>query len=292
MIKIPEGLEGKELIKFLVDNKIELIKQKCAFTKNSQPTNWPYSVSKKPTGKKALTKAPSDNTSEEKEVSVIAIANAANFIDTQMDMLLPDCWKKTIKESGPDGKNRIWHLKNHCQNTDGVVGKINSLYSEDYSLLDLGIDMAGTTQCLVMESMVKEALDGKCYEMYADKMINQHSIGLQYVKLELAINDVNYPKEFDVWNKYFMHVINKYIATKAGYFWVVSEIKLMEISAVLWGSNELTPTVTASADEDDDEEYGKSVKPPKGTGNKDEPVIDTTPSISEMIAKAKIKINI
>jgi hypothetical protein len=157
------------------------------------------------------------------------------------------------------------------------------LYSEEYSLQDLGLNMIGTTQCLVMESSVKESLDGKCYQMYADKMINQHSIGLQYVKLELAINDVNYPTEFDVWNKYFMNVINKDVATKDGYFWVVPEIKLLEISAVLWGSNELTPTV------DDNEEKSK---PSTDTEDKEDEPVSTTPSVSEMISKAKININI
>jgi hypothetical protein len=291
MIKIPEGLQGKELIAFLLANKEELIKQKCAFPIKTDPSNLPYSVSKKPVSKKALGTKADENllVAGKEEIGIVAIANAANFIDSQMDMLLPDCWKKSIKENGPEGKNRIHHLKNHCQNTDGVVGKITSIYSEEYALADLGlIGAIGTTQCLVMESTVKEALDYKCYEQYSDKMINQHSIGLQYVKLELAINDVNSPVEFGVWNKYFMHVINKDVANKAGYFWVVPEIKLMEISAVLWGSNELTPTITAS--EDDDEEYGKS-KPSKDTEHKDEPVL-TTLSVSEMIAKTEINIKL
>lgn len=290
MIKIPGCLQGKELIAFLLINKVELIKQKCAFPTKSQPMNWPYSITKKPTGKKALGFKTEDATNV-KESPVTVIGNAANFIDTQMDMLLPDCWKKSIKENGPEGKNKIWHLKNHKQDTDGVIGQITSLYSEDYSLVELGLEsMTGSTQCLVMESIVKERLDKKCYEMYSDKMINQHSIGLQYVKLELAINDVNNPTEFAVWNKYFMHVINKDIATKAGYFWVVPEIKLMEISAVLWGSNELTPTVNASNDEYDEE---KGSKPPEGTKDKDEPDSTTQKeSVSEMIAKAKISIHI
>jgi hypothetical protein len=288
-------LSGKELIAFLVKHKAELIKQKCAFPIKSQPVNWPYSTTKKPAGKKALSSKAEGNLLEvgDSELEVTLIANAANFIDSQMDMLLPDCWKKTIKENGPEGKNRIWHLKNHCQNTDGVIGKTISLYAEEYSLADLGlVGITGSTQCLVMESVVKESLDCKCYEMYADKMINQHSIGLQYVKLELAINDSNYPAEFAVWNKYFMHVINKDVATKAGYFWVVPEIKLMEVSAVLWGANELTPTVTADRDDDDEDEYGKS-KPSKDTEDKNEPEHSTqSPSVLDMIAKAKININL
>ena len=43
-------------------------------------------------------------------------------------------------------------------------------------------------------------------------------------------------------NKYDS-IINKEKIDKSGYFWYVTEIKLFEISAVLFGSNELTPTV-------------------------------------------------
>jgi hypothetical protein len=290
MIRIPEGLQGKELLAFLFANKNELIKQKCAFPIKSEAYSYPYSV-EKPVKKnnKATRKAAGDISvveDDNNELNIVAIANAANWIDCQMDMLLPDCWKKTIKENGPDGKNKIYHLKNHHQNTDGIIGRPTALYSEDYSLSDLGIDMVGTTQCLVMESAVMEALDDKCYDLYSAKMINQHSIGLQYVKLDIAINDPNCPAEFAIWNKYFMQVINKDVATKTGYFWVVYEIKLLEVSAVLWGANELTPTI--DPDDAGDDMTGKENKPPKGTGNKQEP--DNTPSVSEMIAQAKINL--
>lgn len=280
MIIIPKNLVGKELISFLMANKSELIAQKCAFPVKSEGNEFPYSITKK--SKVEANKAAGIQPEEtEGEIDIIAIANAANFIDSQMDMLLPDCWKKTIKESGPTGKNRIYHLKDHKQNIDGVVGKINSLYSKDYSLSDLGILNAVNntfTQCLVMESTVKEALNEKCFDMYSSKMINQHSIGLQYVKLDIAVNDPNYPSEFDVWNKYFAQVINKDVATKCGYFWVVYEIKLLEVSAVLWGANELTPCIESEDSYENDSEGKSKVKE------------ENKISVSEMIANAKIKI--
>jgi hypothetical protein len=73
--------------------------------------------------------------------------------------------------------------------------------------------------------------------------VNQHSIGLQYVKLSLAINDEDYKEEFEVWNKYNEQIINKDKAEANGFFWAVQEIKLIENSAVLFGSNEITPTL-------------------------------------------------
>lgn len=297
MIKIPNDLIGKELYAFLMLYKTELIQQKCAFPRKSEPYNCnKLSVKEIRKNKTTSNKIAGEQTvviDDNGEVDVVVIANAANFIDCQMDLLLPDCWKKTIKESGPTGKNRIYHLKDHKQNTDGVIGKVSKLYSEDHSLVELGLDMVGSTQCLVMESTVKEALCDKCFDMYSDKMINQHSIGIQYVKMDIAINDPNYPTEFAIWNKYFMQCINKDVATSVGYFWVIYEIKLMEVSAVLWGANELTPTI--HQEELESETYmgsgaGKS-KPPKGTEHK-EPIKVTQEKISEMISKAKINIHI
>lgn len=275
MIKAPKGLTGKSLLEFIVANKAALIHQKCAFPIKSDPNGYPYTITK--SSKATATKAAGDQNvviDDNNELNIVAIANAANWIDSQMDMLLPDCWKKTIKESGPQGKNRIYHLKNHLQNTDGVIGRPTSIYSQDYSLTDLGLDMVGTTQCLVMESAVMESLDDKCYDMYVSKMINQHSIGLQYVKMDVAVNDPNFPSEFDIWNKYFAQVINKDVATKCGYFWVVYEIKLLEVSAVLWGANELTPCI--DNEEEDEEGMGKTK--------------EKTVSVSEMIENTKIKI--
>lgn len=289
MIAIPKNTSQKELVAFLVANKKELIKQKSAFPVKSDSNSFPYQVSKstkKGTAQKAIQQV------EEVEVGkidIVAIGNSANWIDSQMDMLLPDCWKKTIKESGPDGKDRIYHLKDHKQNTEGVIGKPNALYSQEYALTDLGLTgYFGSTQCLVMESTVMQSLSDKCFTMYTEKMINQHSIGMQYVKLDLAVNDPNFPAEFDVWNKYFAQVINKDVATQCGYFWVVYEIKLLEVSAVLWGANELTPCM----DNEDDNYEGKS-EPLKNTHEHTEPVKPTQKrSISEMIEKRKIIIHV
>ncbi len=281
MVKIPKNLSGKELFTFLKANKAELIKQKSAFPKTSDSSDFGYQIEVVSPGKKAQKAAAKKDAAtviidDNGELGITAIANAANWIDSQMDLLLPDCWKKTIKESGPAGKDRIYHLKNHKQDTDGIIGNITDLYSKDYALTDLGLQMAGTTQCLVMESTVEEKYSDKTFDLYTDKRIKQHSIGLQYVKLDLAINDPNSPVEFDIWNKYFMQVINKDLATKCGYFWVVYEIKLLEVSAVLWGANELTPCI--DHEDEDEADLGYS------TGKSE------MPSIMDMIKQAEIKI--
>lgn len=292
MIKIPGILSGKQLHEFLIKNKAAIIAQKCAFPIKSEPRELPCSIVGK---SKASSKKAAGDTMVEiddmGELAIVAVANSANWIDSQMDMLLADCWKKTIKESGPAGKNRIYHLKNHCQDTDGVVGKITSLYSKDVALSDLGLDLPGSTQCLIMESTVKEAYDDGTFDKYTDKIINQHSIGMQYVKMDVAVNDPNYPAEFAVWNKYFQYVLNKDVAMQCGYFWVVYEIKLLEVSAVLWGSNELTPTMDNEDDDMSDDSYNTG-KSSKDTGNKGAGGATHKKTVLEMIQNADKIINL
>jgi hypothetical protein len=96
----------------------------------------------------------------------------------------------------------------------------------------------------MMQSTVSEDYDEKCYYLYKDGEIKQHSIGLQYVNVVLCLNSVDaidYEEKAN-WDFYYPQVINKEAVEKAGYFWAVKEAKILEVSAVLWGANELTPT--------------------------------------------------
>jgi hypothetical protein len=74
-------------------------------------------------------------------------------------------------------------------------------------------------------------------------------------------------------------VINKEKIDKAGYFWIVPEMRLYENSAVLFGSNEITPDIT-------DENKGE---PSEDTQEDTEEPGNTTPkkSVLEMIAELK-----
>ena len=81
------------------------------------------------------------------------------------------------------------------------------------------------------------------FNQYANGYVNQHSVGMQYVKIQLAINDPDYP-EFEIWKKYIGEVANIEKANEDGFFYVVLEAKVLEGSAVPLGSNHVTPTVS------------------------------------------------
>ena len=97
----------------------------------------------------------------------------------------------------------------------------------------------------MMESDIKKSYNELIFDEYKQGSINQHSVGMYYVKMDLAINDKSFEAENIVWNEYIGSIGNKQQAIDQGYFWAVKEAKLIEISAVLEGSNVLTPTIDA-----------------------------------------------
>jgi hypothetical protein len=58
-----------------------------------------------------------------------------------------------------------------------------------------------------------------------------------------CINDEDYKEEFANWQKYYPDVANKDVADADGYFFAVTEARVIEGSAVVIGSNTATPTL-------------------------------------------------
>lgn len=242
-ILIDPALKGKELTKFLVDNCDKLIAQKKSIIKRTDPvTSIPTLYNLK--GDKALKTTIADIPNDATSVRVKVVANTALWMDSQYDVLIPDCWKTSIKQR----KGMIPHLHDHIHEIGAEVGDVADIYSQDVSLTDLGLNKSGKTQCLIFETDIRKSYNEAVFNKYSAGRIKQHSIGLQYVKMSLAINDEDSQKEFDFWTKYIKQVINRDVAEEAGFFWVIEEIKLLENSAVLFGSNELTPTLDVKVD--------------------------------------------
>lgn len=246
-----KDLSGKPLFAYLKANKEALIAEKKSVIKHADPFSCCPEISRvkvtkdgsiikaDDAGAEDATMIPDDNS-----VHVTVIANTANWCDSQLDVLIPDCWKATIKQR----KGMIPHLHDHIHQIEAKVGEVAKIYSKDMKLSDLGLNLPGSTQVLIFETDVLESYNEKIFNQYKLGKINQHSIGLQYVKISLCINDEDSEKEYDFWNKYYPQVINKEAVDLRGYFWVVTEIKLLENSCVLFGSNELTPTLDVKAD--------------------------------------------
>lgn len=222
-------------IKEIYDSKKELIATKKQTPIFSDAISYNTIKGLKPT---IETKAEADS-SNPNTLKVSLIGNTAMFCDSHMDVLGIGCFDKTVQERG----NLVPHLVDHKHSLEAKLGKTLNVYTELINVKDFGIESdVLQTQVLKMDSELVRSWNQKVFQLYKDEAVDQHSIGMQYVKLELALNDAEYKEEFELWNKVFPQIINKEFVENRGYFWYVTEIKLFEISAVLFGSNELTPT--------------------------------------------------
>ena len=238
----------KELFAFLVENKAQLIAQKKAVKKEVD-----CSVQISPvlvTEKKGANKAEPGQTDSD-TLKVVCVINTTNFLDSHQDLHLPGLWEKSVKEN-----KMIMHLQEHEMEFEKVIseGKDLTVYTKTYKWSELGYNYPGTTEALIFESLIRRKRNEFMFNQYANGWVKNHSVGMFYVKMAMAINDEDYPNEYEAWKKYYPEIANPEKADERGYFWYVLEAKCVEGSAVPIGSNTATPTL----------ETGKS---PEGTLN-------------------------
>jgi len=261
-IKTPKFDNKKDLFDYLTKNKESLIKQKKSMPIFGEVST--IGVSKIKTKATTIKNEHGEEVENEDVIRVKVVANTANWIDSHMDMLLPGCWDKSIAER----KAWIPHLHDHIHKLDAKVGDVIDIMGTTLSYSELGLDGSGSTESLVFITDIMKSFNEQIFNQYKAGKINQHSIGLQYVKLDLAINDEDSEKELEFWDKYYPQVINKDVADERGFFWVVQEIKLLENSAVLFGSNELTPTLETESKITKEKESGETT--PEGKSKEEE----------------------
>ena len=253
----------KELYKFLVDNKDTLIAQKKS-TKKEVDCGVIVSPTIVKDAKKA-NKQESELIQDPDKIKVVAIINTTNLMDSHSDVHLPGIWKKSISEN-----KFILHVQEHeSHEFEKIISEGDDLkvYTKNYTWSELGYDFEGTTEALVFESIVRKARNEFMFKQYANGWVKNHSVGMYYVRMDIAINDEDYPNEFEAWNKYYPEVANKETADERGYFWYVLEAKVIEGSAVPLGSNYITPTISVESTKAAPEEstQQETIEPPSST---------------------------
>lgn len=237
-VKIPDFNDKTDLFAYLKANKNAIITAKKSMPIKSDCTFAP--VFKGIDSYEPIeTKAASATDNNENVIRVRVVANTANWMDSHSDVLLNDSPKKSISER----KKFIPHLHDHIHEVGAKVGEVVDITLENLTLAQLGLTGNRQTQAVVFTTDIMKFYNESVFNQYKIGKVNQHSIGLQYVNLALAMNDENSEEEFKEWNKNIDKVINKEKAMQQGFFWVVYEYKLFENSAVLFGSCEITPTL-------------------------------------------------
>ena len=244
-MEIPQFNTKKELYDFLVTNKDMIISQRKAQIKYADAIICPVELVESSIH---VDKAKPEDMEmpNPDEMMVKAIINTTNLLDSHMDVHLPGIWNKSLKEN-----RNIMHMQEHGNKFTDVIamGEDLKASTKTYDWQKLGFDFEGKTEALVFDSKVKKDRNAMMFDQYKKGYVNNHSVGMQYVKIEMAINDKDYKEEFAAWNKYYPEIANKEVADERGLFFAVKEAKVIEGSAVLRGSNYATPTLSVKTSE-------------------------------------------
>jgi hypothetical protein len=238
VVEFPDKeFETKEdLFKALTTHKKELISLKKSVTKNADAVSYGYieTVSKNAIDK-AIASADLPET-----LNVKVVINTTNFLDSHGDLHINGIWNKSVSDN-----KTFLHLQEHRRDFGNVITDSAKGSVETMTWKKLGLPYEGKTEALIFESTIDKLRNGFMLKQYANGWVKNHSVGMRYVNLELAINsEAEYDKEYkELWDKYYPVVANKELADERGYMWIVTEAKIIEGSAVVMGSNSATPTL-------------------------------------------------
>lgn len=144
---------------------------------------------------------------------VKAVWSRMNNVDLDNDIIVPEAFTKTLMERGPAGKNLVWSLVDHKADMANVIGKPEELYVEGDMLV-------------AITPIVETEKGTDMLKLYEAGLVNQHSIGFSTIKSD--------------WQNEKQDVR------------VIKEVKLYEGSAVLWGANPETPTISVKSQTKED----------------------------------------
>lgn len=182
-----------------------------------------------------------------KKIKVRSIINTTNLFDSHGDVHLKQLWNKSLKEDKDD-----YLVKQHAFNYDGIITDNVHAFAKLYQWSELGFHYKGETQALVYDSVIdsEDPNWGAAKDMffkYVNGKVKQHSVCMRYINLFLCVNNQSYKEYFDNWEKYKDEVVNLEDAEEEGFFYAVSQAKKIEGSAVVKGSNFVTPTQSVEA---------------------------------------------
>lgn len=258
--EIIKSLEFQERMDFLKEHKKALIAQKKSSIKFTDGINT-IITNKADTSTKEV-----DVTSKE-SIRVKIVGNTSMVMDSHDDVQITGCWKKTLNEC----QSKFYHTKNHSNFVDDYIGQHVKTYTKSINTNKFNVKTdIKDVEVLIMESNVLKALDEKMFTQYALGMVKQHSVGMVYYKISLALNDPYKDKEYKVYQKHYPNILNKEHVDSLGYYWAVEESGLIEVSAVTRGSNELTPTLEVKQEPSNDTQQIKDNEPIKVTQPKPE----------------------
>lgn len=218
--------------KKLKDSKAILIAEKKAMFKHADAVVLDSFVG---AVEKIINKDTNEAQVDPTKLKLKVVINTTSIMDSHSDVHIKGLWKKTLQEN----KN-LFLLQEHQMKFDKIISDNVNAYTEPY-------DYKGKElEALIFETEIDKDRNPFMFEQYKNGFVKNHSVGMRYIKIDLAINSEEkyYKEEKEVWDKYIDQVVNREKAEEQGYFWAVTEAKAIEGSAVVIGSNQVTPTIS------------------------------------------------
>lgn len=239
-MRIPRFDTKAERFAYIKANKAEIIKAKKSEVKaltGDECTDFKLIPSK-------IMGAVSKGEDTETELQRTIIGNTYYWLDEHDDVHVKGTFTKSISEN----IGKIPHRHDHLNQLAAKVGIFSSVYEKNIKWKDLGVNEEGDTISLFGDSTIKKAYNPSIFEQYKDNEIDQHSVGMIYMDLIYCSDDVDDEDAHKGWLLYIELLGNKDKAKENGYFFIILQAKLIEISCVTRGSNELTPTLESKAE--------------------------------------------
>lgn len=231
----------EELFKFMKENKSLLIAEKKCSDKHADAISYIEGyVTEKGDVVKAEPTVSADLLKKD-SLRVKVVINTTNLVDSHSDVHMKGIWKKTVKE-----QKTVYLLQEHQMKFENVITDTVKASVKEFEWSELGFNFKGTTEALVFDAEISKDRNPFMFEQYAKGYVKEHSVGMRYVNLEMCVDsdDREYREEKAAWDKYYPEIANKEEADSRGYFWAVTEAKMVEGSAVVKGSNYATPTIS------------------------------------------------
>jgi hypothetical protein len=262
-----EFTNREDLHSFLIENKEEYYSVKKMQIKNADCVNHIIIENNIEQVNKGEGEAQQQDPTK---LKITAVINTTNIYDSHGDVHIDGIWKQSLKSN-----KRIYLLQEHKATFDSVISRKVKATAEQMTFKELGYNYEGNTQALIFDAELSKEQNEKMFNRYKNNEVDNHSVGMMYVNLYLCIDSSEKwaAEEKANYDKYITHVANKE-DIQDGVFWAVTEAKIIEGSAVLFGSNPITPTLET---ESKTEIETIAVEPLKDTQTKaeEEPLKDT-----------------
>lgn len=237
-MNIPKFNTQKELFNFLIENEKDLTSFKKHTLKTADAFSYSesFDIEDKEAYKGVINNEPI--LEELNTLKLKLVINTTNWLDSHGDVHIQGLWSKSVSE-----QKLLYLLQEHKMEFDHIISDEVIASTQSYTWKQLGLQINGKTEALVFDANINKSRNEFMFKQYAQGYVKNHSVGMRYVKMYLCINDSGSGQYFDYWNKYIKEVANEQEAKDRGWFYAVTEAKLVEGSAVVMGSNIITPTL-------------------------------------------------